>query len=478
MRTLILTGLLVAVVTQSAAGQRVPLPEPDLTGLEDSVAAQLSELRDLAGTVVHNNLVPSTDKIKAWSEMGQVYHAYDFFTAADLCYEQAEAGDPENPDWPYYRAQVARATADLEGAARHFERALELRPEDVAALVFLADVESERGRRSEARVLLERAARLPSAEPVVWARLGELALAEGRYAEAVDLLTAVLEAVPQATRLHHALGMAYRGLEDMESARTHLALRGQVGLAPSDPLMDALAMLQVGERVHLLRGRSAYNAGSFAEAAAEFRLAVDALPESVRARVNLSAALAATNDVEGAMRELQQAVALAPDNPTARFNLATLLASAGEHRLAVVHFAAASRARADDDEAWLGEAKSWIALGGFQQATARLRVANATVPDSGRIAFGLARLLAAAPDLAVRDGARALDLASSVFEAQHTPEHATLVSLALRELGRCDEARKWFGDLIAQAEASGSSEVGALLVERRAELGDADPCRP
>jgi len=477
MRQLVIAGML-AVSTCSWAAGRVELPRPDLTALEPSVAEQLSELREFAGTVVHNALASEIDKTKAWGEMGQLYHAYGLHEAAEVCYEQAETRDYGNPAWPYYRGHVALAQGDLESAAARFNRSLELRPEDGATLVFLADVESARGRKAEAKALLERAAQAPSAEPVVWARLGELALAEERYDRAVELLSAVLEAVPQATRLRHPLGLAYRGLGDIESARTHLAQRGDIGLAPSDPLMEELENLQVGERVHLLRGRSAYNAGSMAEAAAEFQLAVDAQPESVRARVNLSAALAAVGDGEGALRELQHAVALDPGNATARFNLASLLASAGEHRLAIVHFAAAVSSQPRDEEAWLGEARSWIALGDFARATARLSLANATFPESGLIAYGLARLMAAGPDLTLRDGERALDLASRVFEAKRTPANATLVSLALRELGRCDEARTWFDGLIEEAEATDAVEERALLAERRAELGDADPCRP
>jgi tetratricopeptide (TPR) repeat protein len=185
--------------------------------------------------------------------------------------------------------------------------------------------------------------------------------------------------------------------------------------------------------------------------------------------------LAGLGDVGGATRELERAVALDPGNPTARFNLAILLASAGEHRLAVIHFAAATAARPEDEEAWLGEAASWIALRDFGRAADRLALAGGTLPESGRIALGLARLLAAAPEVAVRDGERALDLAQRVFDAQRSADHAVVVSLALRELGRCDAAREWLEGLIAQGEASG--DVATLRAER-ARLGETTPCRP
>lgn len=469
---------LLCLAASAWAAQIAPLPEPELDALEPSVAAQLSELRELAATVVNNNLASPTDKIKAWADMGRIYHAYELLGAAEICYAQVEALEPLNADWPYYRGHVALAQGDLDEALGRFYRALDLRPDDLPTLLNLADVESSKGRTAEARALLEKATELPTAGPVFWARLGELAVAEGRYEEGARLLTAVLEVVPQATRLHHPLGMAYRGLGDLERARHHLARRGDVGIGLEDPLMAELDAVQVGERVHLLRGRRAFAAGSYDAAATEFGQAVEARPESARARINLSAALAAMGDVAGALDHLQHAVALAPENPTARFNFAKLLASGNQHRLATVHFETATVLRPGDEDAWLEEAKSWIALGDFARATLRLSVANSTMPDSGRIAFGLARLLAAAPDTAVRDGEKALALALSVFEARRTPEHAVLVSLAMREQGRCDEARRLLDRLIAEGEAASDTLAVETLRAARLALGDAESCRP
>jgi Flp pilus assembly protein TadD len=474
-------ALLLMVTSVVWGGENVPLPDPDLSALEPAVAEQLAEVRELATTVVHNQLTSAIEKAKAWADMALLFHAYELLDAADVCYGQAEELEPEKPDWIYYRAHVAVANGDLDRAATYFLRVLGMRPGDLATLIHLADLEVQRGRQAEARTLLDLAAAVAPKAPVVRARQGELALAEGRHQEAVDHLTAALAAVPVATRLHYALGLAYRGLGDLDQARHHLALRGDVGLSPADPLLEELGRVQVGERVHLLRGRKAFHAGSFAEAVSEFRLALEAEPESVRARINLSAALAGTGDTAAAAEELIQVVAVAPRNVTARFNLGTLLASAGRHREAIAELEAAVTLRPDDEEAWMSEAKSWVALEDYGQAARRLEEASAAVPGSLRVAFALAKLLAAAPDLAVRDGERALELASRVFELEQKPSHAELVSLALREQGRCDEARQWLEGLISQGEEIDAAEevasergcpfrttgVGRLLVEKQ-----------
>lgn len=453
------------------------IPEPDLSVLEPQVAEQMAEMRELAEALVSANMASTADKVKALADMGKLYHAYGLLEAADLCYAQAAELDPSAVDWSYLRGHVALGRGDLDLAADLLARALELDPDDLPALVYLAEVEAERNRAERADELLHRASEIAPSDPAVRAALGERALAAGDHEEAVRQLSAVLEALPQVTRLHHPLGLAYRGLGDLERARHHLALRGEVGVKVADPRLDELDGLRVGERVHLLRGKRAYQAGDMVAAVEQFRGAVEAQPESSRARVNLAAALVGLGEVNAALRELELAVALEPGNATAHFNLAELLAAGGEPRLAIPHYLAAIEAAPDDEEAWLGEARSWIALGDFAKAVLRLERASAANPTSGRIAYALARLTAAAPDLTVRDGVRALELAQRVFEARRSAGNAILVALALRESGRCADARTFLDGLI---EKSGEldAEGQAALLDQRAAIGQGSSCRP
>ena len=461
----------------AAAGVDAP-PAPDLSALEPVVAQQLIEVRELTLAALSDATAPAEQRAAAWGELGRLYHAYELFSAATPCYERAMELDPEERSWVYFLGHLAVAAGDLDRAAGHFSQALLGAPNDLALLIHLADAESGRNQLPAAREALQRALAVAPEDPVVWARLGELALAEGDYQQAVSRLTAVLEAVPQATRLHYVLGLAYRGLGDLEQARKELALRGEVGLAPSDERLAALAELQVGERVHLLRGRKAHQAGSYRQAAAEFSAAVEAKPDSVRARVNLSASLAALGDAAGAREQLLQAVALDATNATARFNLARLLAADGQHQLATQHFSRVVGSRPEDEEAWIGEAKSWIALGDFEKAVERLSTANAINPRSGVVAFGLARLLAAAPDHTVRNGQHAFELASKLFEIRQTAADAGLLATALRELGRCQEAVELLEETAQRAEQHNDLAGAESLRRERAVIVDLASCRP
>jgi len=65
--------------------------------------------------------------------------------------------------------------------------------------------------------------------------LGQVALARRDFRAAAEHLEAALAAVPEASRLHVPLAMAYRGLGDRARAEEHLAKAGAVGLRAPDP---------------------------------------------------------------------------------------------------------------------------------------------------------------------------------------------------------------------------------------------------
>ncbi len=478
MRPPTLAPVLLALAIPVVAAEVAPeTPAPDLSRLEPAVAEQLARLGELAGERIDEAALEPSARAEAWGELGMAYHAYDLLAEAATCYEQAERLAPEDAAWPYYRAVVAESAGEIETALGQLRPVLELEPDNLAALVRASDAARELGRYDEALAFLDQATEAGN-DPVLEARAGELALAQGDYRTAVERLSSALEAVPAATRLHHPLGLAYRALGDLEAARRHLALRGAVGLAPPDPRIDALAGLRVGERVALLEGRRAFAAGSFEEAADLFLEAVVADPASVRARVNLGAALSAVGDPRGAAAQLEEALRLEPDNLTARFNLASLLMGQGEAEEASGHFERFLEERPDDEEAWLAWVDTRLALGDYDGALERLEEASALVPQSVRVTAAHARFLALVPSLDHRDGSRAVELAGRAFTALPTVEHGVLVSDALREADRCADAAAWLDDLLDRAGGSAEEASLAALRDRRAAIRTDEPCRP
>ncbi len=342
--------------------------------------------------------------------------------------------------------------------------------------------------------------------------LGEAALAERRYSEAIPHFQAALKRASQANRIHYSLAMAYRGLGDLENARAHLKLRGPVGVRPEDPLVDGLQDLLQGERVHLIRGRLAFGAGRFEEAAEAFAKAVEADSNSTRARVNLGTALAKIDRPEEALEQYLAVLRMDPRHLTAHFNAGTMMVRKGEHSRAVEHFESIVKGNPNDLEANRELAKSLTKVGRYDEALPYfsrvvklapddeaslisladllagkerysetrdlLEQANRRFPKRARTAVALARLLAASPDPGLRDGERALELATRAYNATKLLTHGEAVALALAELGRCEEAAAWQSRFVAVAERARELELVARLKQELDRYKGRHPCAP
>jgi tetratricopeptide (TPR) repeat protein len=126
----------------------------------------------------------------------------------------------------------------------------------------------------------------------------------------------------------------------------------------------------------------------------------------------------------------------------------------------------------------MGEANLLVRLERYREALEVLEAAQGNLPGSGRVLHGLARLLAACPDPALRNGARALELALRVHTARSTAAHAETVALALAESGRCEEAARWQRTAIEAARREGPAERVAPLESSLARYEQGKPCRP
>jgi hypothetical protein len=113
----------------------------------------------------------------------------------------------------------------------------------------------------------------------------------------------------------------------------------------------------------------------------------------------------------------------------------------------------------------------------YGEAVILLDEANRRYPERVATATTLARLLASSPDRSLRDGMRALDLATRVYAAAPTPVHGETIALALAELGRCDEARTWMKRAVADAEQAKDPAEAVRLKSETAKYQGVS-CRP
>jgi tetratricopeptide (TPR) repeat protein len=489
----------------SRAAEGASVPAPDLGGLEPAVAASLAAARDAVVALLQQPDAAPVGLAAPWGDLGRLYHAYGLHEAAAVCYREAARLDAGTMDWPYLLAVVEMARGELAAARAAFDAALRFAAYPPARIA-LAEIALLEGRTADAFREVTEALNLAPGEPAALAVLGQAKLADGDHRGAAEALEAALAAVPAADRLRYPLAMAYRGLGDEPRARAELGRAGRTGVRPVDPLLARVDAARTGAIVALLRGRRAALAGDWAAATTAFAAAVAADPENVGARVDLGAALASTGDLAASRKELETALGRDANNLTARFNLGSVLLFAGDAAGAEPHLRAVVAARPDDVGALTALGEAVLQLGRapelryleqavlldpaaeparFHEAVALLRLESwalarqrledglAKLTGAGRLSHLLARLLAIAPDPALRDGARAVELAAAVWAASPQPAHGRTLVLALAEAGRCSEAAA-----LARRLAVDDRDAAAELEGMAKGYDAGPPCRP
>jgi tetratricopeptide (TPR) repeat protein len=490
----------------------MPVHQPALEELEPHVRDQLIASQNSLATQARDSSVTDLKLGEAYGLMGRVYHAYSLTLPAKECYLNAHQLAPKDFRWTYLLGNISQQEGRVEEALSYYTLVRRLRPDYLAAPVNLGNVYLQQNRLEEARTSFKEALALNANCTAAQYGLGQIALSSRNYAVAVEHLEQALAGAPEATRIHYALALGYRGLGNIPKAQAHLQQQGPVGIRVADPLVDGLQELIRGERLHLVRGRMAFDALRFSEAADEFRKAVAANPASVPARANLGSALAQIGDVKGAIDEYQQAIRVSPSNAAAHYNLGLLLAGQKQHDRAILHlqsvlglnpkdpdarfllaqellksarpdealveFSRLVESDPDNEEALLEQVKLLVRKKQYKQAIEKLETSYALFPQKGRTAAMLAYLLVSSPQYDLRDGKRALALARLVYESSGLVNHGALVAMALAELGQCSEAARWQRQMIVTAEQGRNTDlVGKLKTDLKRYEGS-QPCRP
>lgn len=462
------------------------VPAPDLSKLEGSVAEQIRSVQQTFQGLATQPGIANGDLAEAYGDLGGLYYVYEFSDAAEACYRNASRLAPSDYRWHHLLGRVRESMGRLKEAADSYRAALKLSPESTPTLVHLGNVSLQLNDTEQASQAFSAALLINPDEAAVQQGLGDVKLAEGGFEEAGKHFERALQLAPGANRLHYSLGMVYRALGDLDKARSHLEQRGTARVRAKDPLVDELQGLLQGERVHLLRGRLAFSAGQFDEAARYFGEAVKANPKSAGARVNLGTALGRLGDNAGAIRQFQAALDIDGQNVTAHFNLGALYVRAGDHARAVEHLLFVAGKQPSDPEAARELAKTLLQLGRndealeylpqvvdsypsdeqprlalvqlllqrrqYRQALDLLSKAYERFPEQGLTAHALARLLASCPDASLRNGDRAAEIASLVFRASQTALHAETLAMALAQQGDCAQAALVQEKIVAASE--------------------------
>lgn len=428
-------------VTEVPEPGELPVPDPELGEMEPALAEVVDELEAEVAARAREPEADPREVGGAFGELGQLYHIFDLLDAAETAYDNARRLLPEEYRWIYLQALVRVDRGELETAEEDLERALELRPDSLAAWIRLGDLRLDLNRPEDARSAFEKALDLdPEAAAAVFG-MGRVEAASDRPEAAVGHFERALELQPQASVIHYPLAQSYRRLGRTEEAERELRRRGDKRVHFPDPPVDRLSDIQtliafrvlrslaqdlevpaeqlltfavshlgqvegtiepleqvVAEweaqgtaperiaRLHFAAGGILVRQRADARAVEHFRSAVERDPDFVDARVKLGNALARTGRLQDAVTQFTRALELAPDDRELRLKRATVLLNLGRAPEAVGELRRLAREAPEDPTARIRIAEALEAAGDLQGAERELR--SALSDASGGEGFG------------------------------------------------------------------------------------------
>ena len=438
--------------------------------------------------------------------------AAEYREAAVPYFENARALAPDDVRWPYYLAHVNRLQIRLPVAAALFERVMQLRPDDVPARVWLARIHLDLGQGAAAASALKgMTSAIGRSLPLLY-WMGRAELAAGDAKQASRHLEQALALDPRPSRIQSQLATAYRRLGDVAHAESIARAAGQREPEPDDPLLEKLDEILESSRAYEARAQRALDEGKLGEAVAFYRTSGKLAPTDASPREHLGTALFLAGDLAGARAAFEDAIRVAPRFARAHYSLALLLDSTRDRAGALreltiaievdpsyvdAHLALGDmlrRARRFDDAldeygsalgldpgsptGALGQAMVLGDAMRYREALQVVERASETQPGVLELVHARARLLAAAPDVRVRDGQRAFALmTASLVHDPRTLGLAETMAMAAAETGQYGEAVAWQRQAVAAAMRSGLSLIVERLQRVLAGYEQGQPCR-
>jgi tetratricopeptide (TPR) repeat protein len=494
---------------------REPLRAVSLPNLANASAQVRDQLRrqyeELTKKTQNPNSRPA-ELATAYGEMGMLLMAAEYRDAAEACFLNAQSLAPEVLRWPYYLGHLYKVRGEAAKSIGSFERARALQPNDVNTLVWLGGGYLDRGQPETAEPLFASAVSQQPQSVAALYGIGRAALARSDYARAVQYLEQALSVDPQAAVIHYPLALAYRGLGEAAKADAHMRRRSPGEIRPADPLMQELETLLESAVAYEVRGAKALDERDWKGAAASFRRGIELAPGEPSLHHKLGTALFLDGDAAGAAAEFEAALRLAPHFAKAHYSLGIMHGSNGRNAQAIEHLTAAvrddpgyveARLRLADvlrlggraaaslphyeqsaaldprvADAPFGYALALVDLGRYRDARDRLRDAMTRYPESDFFAHALVRLLAAAPDAAVRDGRAAISLMEPLLEkGPRTYQVSEMMAMSLAEVGQFGDAVSWQREAITGAESVGRPDLAKRMTEMLSKYERHEPCR-
>lgn len=396
------------------------------------------------------------------------------------------------PEQPEALLLVARLNLLPQGnrkrAAEVLDEALALQGTEprnrVKMITMRADLETDPQKKL---ALLDEAVRLaPDDADTVRAR-GVLRADMKQLEAALEDLDRAVELEPNHAPTHQArallLGQLKRydeALVSLDKAQqlqpgsvSPLTIRAQVHVQQMNldaallDLNQALAQQPDNVVVLLLRASLYDELGKPEQAMADIDRALALEPDFERGHRLRAMFLARSGNLDQVIPELEAILETSPDDTQVQGQLALLYTVQKQPQKAIDLYTAILAQKPDDSMALAGRANALLGMGKHAEAVADYQRVVKLLPEDSNVLNNFAWVLATSPDDALRDGARAIELATKACELTEFKQAHILSTLAAAyaETGDFDSAIKWSKQAIELGKDGDASAQESLAKE-------------